>query len=459
MADKQGKVVKAQKKKTSPPSEGALEKALYDENEKESGTYQYSNAIQIEHAVHKLVEAHHRILELSPNLSQYYETLDSITDSKKVPSQLISLFTRFPLKLAAELKTLYELKKSTLLNEISEYESHFIASDKEPILSDVNNTDLQMLKGSDNNSHTSLSELARQSSSEGSSSKKRDGKWPPDMPQIKDPVIRARVFMHKSLVNDKLYLNESDMIKANNERLEFLGDSILNTVMTMIIYNKFPYLNEGHLTELRKKLVKNETLREWSELYDLPKQLKSNLSPDVDLSTSKTSADIFEAYIGGLMEDDPKVNLAKIRKWLKKLAKPKIEEAMKTSIQLEPTNNLDMNAKRKLYSLIGYAALKLHYHTVKRPTNDDPVTIVQCRTGNGTVLGVGKARNIKLAGVKAAEDVLSKKDVIEKYANLRASIPREQSVAKGEISPALKDEWEDDKEYFDSKSMSNASRD
>lgn len=76
------------------------------------------------------------------------------------------------------------------------------------------------------------------------------------MPEIKDHVIRARVFMHKSLVNDKVYLNESDIIKSNNERLEFLGDSILNTVMTMIIYNKFPSLNEGNLTELRKNLSK-----------------------------------------------------------------------------------------------------------------------------------------------------------------------------------------------------------
>ncbi|KAL3231019.1 Ribonuclease 3 [Nakaseomyces bracarensis] len=445
MAEKPGKVTKSQKKKSSLSSEGVLEKVLGDDD-RVCGTYQYSNAIQIEHAVHKLVEAHQRILELSPNLSQYYETLDSITDLKKVPPQLISLFTRFPLKLAAELKTLHELKRSTLLDEICEYESHFVATDKEPILNEINQSDLELLKCHSDAGDSSLLDIVNKGSKEDFSGKKKDGKWPPEMPQINDPVIRARVFMHKSLVNDKLYLNESDMIKANNERLEFLGDSILNTVMTMIIYNKFPYLNEGHLTELRKKLVKNETLREWSELYDLPKQLKSNLSPDIDLSTSKTSADIFEAYIGGLMEDDPKVNLAKIRKWLKKLAKPKIEESMKTSIQLEPTNKLDMNAKRKLYSLIGYAALKLHYHTVKRPTNDDPVTIVQCRTGDGTVLGVGRARNIKLAGVKAAEDVLSKKDVIEKYANLRASIPREQSVAKGEISPTLKEdlEMEDD---------------
>lgn len=426
-----GKVGKASKKKSRLTSELV---DLYEKNSTEQvGTYQYSNAIQIEHAVHKLVEAYQRILKLSPNIVQYYETLNSLSDPEKVPPQLISLFTRYPLKLAAEIKTLHDLNKSTLLDDISGYEAKFDASNREPVLGDLELSDLQDLEDDDiGRLDLDLSVAKSSESSECITSKEKSSKWPPEMPEIKDHVIRARVFMHKSLVNDKVYLNESDIIKSNNERLEFLGDSILNTVMTMIIYNKFPSLNEGNLTELRKKLVKNETLREWSELYEFPKQLKSNLSPDVDLSTSKTSADIFEAYIGGLMEDDPKTNLVKIRKWLKKLAKPKIEEAMKTSIQLEPTNNLDMNAKRKLYSLIGYAALKLHYHTVQRPTNENPVTIVQCRTGDGTILGVGKARNIKLAGVKAAEDVLRKEDVIEKYAKLRASIPREQSVSKNE---------------------------
>ena len=55
---------------------------------------------------------------------------------------------------------------------------------------------------------------------------------------------------------------------------------------------------------------------------------------------------------------------------------------------------------------------------------------MECRIGDGTVLGTGIGKNIKTAGLMAAEDVLKKKHVIEKYANIRASIPRSESAVK-----------------------------
>lgn len=130
------------------------------------------------------------------------------------------------------------------------------------------------------------------------------------------------------------------MINAHNERLEFLGDSILNSVMTLIIYNKFPDYSEGQLSTLRMNLVSNEQIKQWSIMYNFHEKLKTNFDLKDENSNFqngklKLYADVFEAYIGGLMEDDPRNNLPKIRKWLRKLAKPVIEEATRNQVALE----------------------------------------------------------------------------------------------------------------------------
>ena len=135
------------------------------------------------------------------------------------------------------------------------------------------------------------------------------------------------------------------------------------------------------------------------------------------------------AYIGGLIEDDPKHNLPKVRKWLSKLARPVIEEEFRKDDDLE-LNEVDINAKKTLYSLIGYAALNLHYKPVQKPSSGDSNALVECRIKDGTVLGVGRGRNIKIAGMRAAQQVLLNKPLIEKYANLRAAVPRSDSVVK-----------------------------
>lgn len=419
-----------------------------------ANSYQYSQVIQLEHAVTKFLESYKCIINLSPNIKLYNDVLEN---QDRVPVQILPALSRYKLKLAAELKSVYELNKFPIFKELLDYESHFVQKESniEPILSAIESKDVEEL------SNSTVVFRASQDSADGeveddddeeddgeddgedsydpnkTSKAPKNLKWPPKLPDIKDPSIRARVFIHKSTIKDKLYLTENEMINAHNERLEFLGDSVLNTVMTMIIYNKFPRFTEGQLSKLRMNLVSNERIKTWSFLYDFDKRLKTNFDITKDNANfqqgkRKLYADVFEAYIGGLIEDDPKHNMPKVRKWLNKLAKPIIEEATEKDIGLESTDNVDLNAKRQLYSLIGYAALNLHYVAVKRPTAENPNTLVECRVGDGTVLGTGAGRNIKIAGLRAAQDVLRKKSILEKYASIRAAIPRTESVVKNE---------------------------
>ncbi|CAI4048772.1 hypothetical protein SKDZ_13G3650 [Saccharomyces kudriavzevii ZP591] len=427
---------------TKNPSEHTSKKTDYD----------YLEVIQLEHAVTKLVESYNKIIELSPNLVAYNE---AVNNQGEVPVQILPSLSRYQLKLAAELKTLHDLEKCPILKEISDYENDFDNDQKQPILQEIDECDIEKLEKLEHikrekkekidvNVYETLNEKEDvEEEDEGEDSydptKAEDPtkttKWPPKLPEIHDLAIRARVFIHKSTIKDKVYLSGSEMINAHNERLEFLGDSILNSVMTLIIYNKFPDYSEGQLSTLRMNLVSNEQIKQWSIMYHFHERLKTNFDLKDENSNFqngklKLYADVFEAYIGGLMEDDPRNNLPKIRKWLRKLAKPVIEEATHSQIALEKTDKLDMNAKRQLYSLIGYASLRLHYVTVKKPTSVDPNSIVECRVGDGTILGTGVGRNIKIAGIRAAESALRDKKMLDFFAKQRAAIPRSESVLK-----------------------------
>ncbi|AMD20236.1 HDL508Wp [Eremothecium sinecaudum] len=415
--------------------DGAYSKEGYLSLSSESGGssmgsgYQYSQILQLEHAVSTLNDSLDRILKLSPHLKTYL----SYFNNEKTPTEFLPSFSRYQLKCAAELKTLYLLGKLPIIDELKEYESKFSASDPTPVFSILEAEDVDRLSGEDREDDYVPSEVGTNSSNILSLSTNKN--WPPPLPELKNPIIKARVFTHRSIINDKLYLTEAEMIKAHNERLEFLGDSILNTTMTMIVYNKFPNFNEGRLSQLRMKLINNERLKEWSFLYGLPNMLKTNVEAfnqpsDNTTCKLKLCADVFEAYIGGLIEEDAKKNLPTVRKWLEKLAEPVIKEEMETDVFLENTEEVDINAKKTLYSLIGYAALKLHYHPVHRPTLNDPYAIVECRVKNDVVLGSGKGKNVKIAGMRAAQEVLANKELVDRYAAERAAIPRGESVIK-----------------------------
>lgn len=119
------------------------------------------------------------------------------------------------------------------------------------------------------------------------------------LPEFEDDKIRALVFTHRS------YLNENKEIAQSNERLEFLGDSILSFVVSSYIYLNHPDLKEGELTSLRSVLTNTQTLYLVSESLDLGSQLKMSKGEEEGGGrTNKTIlANTYEAVVGGLFLD------------------------------------------------------------------------------------------------------------------------------------------------------------
>ena len=273
------------KKKKTNKNKQALASKEKGEPSKPGFSYKYAESVQIEHAVTKFLESYKTILELSPNLKLYNQA-KKIQGALDLP--ITQAFSRPYLKLGAELKSIGELKKEPFLNEIVNYSSKYNPSKSSPILSrlendDVdklsdysptlqqNNTELDALNDDDDYGDDYVPAPVTETKNESNSPEEQGI---PKMPEIKDPAIRARVFLHSSMLNSKNFLTIRDKVGGTNERLEFLGDSILNTVMTMIIYNKFPHYNEGELSRLRVELVRNDCIKKWSFMYGFDKRLK-----------------------------------------------------------------------------------------------------------------------------------------------------------------------------------------
>src|SRR5574341_896328 len=93
------------------------------------------------------------------------------------------------------------------------------------------------------------------------------------------------VFQDKSLLTRALthrsYLNENpDLPYLDNERLEFLGDAILDFVAAEYLYQHFPEMSEGDLTSLRAALVKGESLARFAAELGLPPHLLMSRGED-----------------------------------------------------------------------------------------------------------------------------------------------------------------------------------
>jgi ribonuclease-3 len=76
--------------------------------------------------------------------------------------------------------------------------------------------------------------------------------------EFNDPLLLTRALTHRS------YLNENPESLEDNERLEFLGDAVLDFLVGAWLYNRFPEMPEGNLTRLRSALVRTENLAQFA---------------------------------------------------------------------------------------------------------------------------------------------------------------------------------------------------
>jgi len=101
---------------------------------------------------------------------------------------------------------------------------------------------------------------------------------------------------HKSATQKKL-----NGLKINNERLEYLGDAILSAVVADLLFKKYPYENEGFLTDMRSKIVSRSALNKLSLKLGLNNHIMAG--NDKNKQGRSAGGDAFEAFVGAMYID------------------------------------------------------------------------------------------------------------------------------------------------------------
>ncbi len=116
-------------------------------------------------------------------------------------------------------------------------------------------------------------------------------------------------FKNKELLHEALshssYANEHRHSRSSNERLEFLGDSVLSIVVSEHLFNHFKHLPEGELTKIRASLVCEKALYEFSHKIDLGQHILLGKGEENSGGRNRPSiiADAFEAVIAAIFLD------------------------------------------------------------------------------------------------------------------------------------------------------------
>jgi ribonuclease III len=91
--------------------------------------------------------------------------------------------------------------------------------------------------------------------------------------------------------------------RESNERLEFLGDSVLGMIIAEYLFKKFPYKDEGFLTEIRSRIVNRESLNQVARKIGIDKMIEFDGSRKIILAHSSMYGDAMEALIGAIYLD------------------------------------------------------------------------------------------------------------------------------------------------------------
>jgi len=140
------------------------------------------------------------------------------------------------------------------------------------------------------------------------------------------------------------YLNENRSIKEHNERLEFLGDAVLELLVTQYLYDHCPNRAEGELTSFRSASVKTDTLAEISRTLGLGEHLLMSKGEERTGGRDKDYllANTFEAVLGAMYLDQ---GFTPCKSFLEKVLFPKVNIIIKERLDLDPKTQFQEKAQ------------------------------------------------------------------------------------------------------------------
>lgn len=213
--------------------------------------------------------------------------------------------------------------------------------------------------------------------------------------KFRNSLLLAEALTHPSLAH------EAQRHHLDYQRLEFLGDAVLQLVITENLFSNFRGEAEGQLTKLRSRLVSREALRTHAAAIDLGSHILMGRGEETSGGRERTStlADAFEALIGALYLDGG-IEVAK--HFILTQTREDLEELAEKPVDINPKGDL----QELLQSISPHSPV---YELVSQSGPEHEKTFVSQVTWEGVVLGQGAGRSKKQAETAAAFEAMQLK--------------------------------------------------
>ncbi len=210
--------------------------------------------------------------------------------------------------------------------------------------------------------------------------------------KFRNSLLLAEALTHPSLSFERKTFH------FDNQRLEFLGDAVLQLVVTHHLYRLFPSFNEGQMTKLRSRIVSREGLKKHAISLDLGNYLMLGRGEEANngRERSSTLADSFEALIGAMYLDS---DLETVRRFILRVAASEL-----AALAFEPAEH---NPKGELQEIIQSISPLSPAYEVISETGPDHQKEFLCRVvWEGRELGRGSGQSKKQAEINSAANAL-----------------------------------------------------
>jgi len=222
---------------------------------------------------------------------------------------------------------------------------------------------------------------------------------PVSLPTFRDSLLLQRALTHRSYINE-----HPERALEDNERLEFLGDAVLDFVSAAWLYNRFPEADEGRMTSLRAALVKTEMLAGFSVRLNLAGEILLGKGESESGGRKRVNllADAFEAVVGALYLDQ---GLEAVRLLVEPLFTLAIDYIITSELDRDPKSILQEWSQAE-------RGQTPRYRTVKAEGPDHAkVFTVDVYIGNEAV-GQGEGSSKQAATHAAAENAIERLEVV-----------------------------------------------
>lgn len=217
---------------------------------------------------------------------------------------------------------------------------------------------------------------------------------------FKNKDLLKQAFIHRSYINENPGTNLS-----HNERLEFLGDAVLELIVTDFLYKKYPTYTEGELTALRSALVNAVIISEIASKIGMNDYLLLSKGETKDNGKARQYilANTYEAYIGAMYLD---AGIERVDKFISKTLLPKTDEIVNKKLWRDAKSLVQEKAQEFVNVTPAYKVL-----SESGPDHDKHFTVGIYFGPN--LIAEGKGKSKQEAEQKAAEAALKVKNWLD----------------------------------------------